>query len=196
MIIKNDENKIVEALSSGKVLAIKTDTVYGLICDAYNKNAIDKIYEIKHREAKKPLSIFVKNVDDVKKYVEKDALTNKVFEIMRTYWPGALTIVLKKKKNVLDNITCGLDSIGIRMSNDKLLLSVLNKIDFPIAQTSCNISGEKEYIDVPTIEEKLGNKIDYIVDGGEILQNIASTVIEVDNDHIKVLRQGVIKIDE
>ena len=112
------------------------------------------------------------------------------------YWPGALTIVLKKKNELLDNITCGLDSIGIRMPNDTLLLSVLNKIDFPLAQTSCNISGEKEYKDIHTIDEKFGNEIDYIIDGGEIINSIASTVIEVDNDHIKVLRQGVISIDE
>ena len=196
MIIKSDENKIVEALSSGKVLAIKTDTVYGLICDAYNKYATDKIYRVKQREAKKPLSIFVKSKDDVEKYVDKNVLTDKVFNIMKMYWPGALTIVLKKKNELLDNITCGLDSIGIRMPNDTLLLSVLNKIDFPLAQTSCNLSGEKEYKDIHTIDEKFGNEIDYIIDGGEILQHVASTVIKVDNDHIKILRQGVIKIDE
>lgn len=196
MIIKSDENKIVEELSSGKVLAIKTDTVYGLICDAYNKYATDKIYRVKQREAKKPLSIFVKSKDDVEKYVDKNVLTDKVFNIMKMYWPGALTIVLKKKNELLDNITCGLDSIGIRMPNDTLLLSVLNKIDFPLAQTSCNLSGEKEYKDIHTIDEKFGNEIDYIIDGGEIINSIASTVIEVDNDHIKVLRQGVISIDE
>lgn len=196
MIISSDENKIVEALTNGKVLAIKTDTVYGLICDALNKNATDKIYKIKHREAKKPLSIFVKNVEDVKKYIDESALTNKVLDIMKTYWPGALTIVSKKKKDILDSIACGLDSIGIRIPNDKLLLSILDKIDFPIAQTSCNISGEKEYTDAHIIDENLGSEIDYIVDGGEITNNIASTVIRIDNDIIKVLRQGDIIIDE
>ena len=81
----------------GKVVAIKTDTVYGLVCNAFDKSATDKIYHIKNRESRKPLSIFVKSIDEVKKYVDEANLTSFVKRIMEKYWPGALTIIFKKK---------------------------------------------------------------------------------------------------
>lgn len=196
MIIREDEKKIVDELIGGKVFAIKTDTVYGLICNAFDKNATEKIYDIKKREHKKPIAIFIKSIDDIKNYVDCDSITDKAISIMKKYWPGALTIIFKKKKGILDNLTCGSDYIGIRIPRDGLLLSIMSKIPFPLAETSCNISGEKEYTKASVINEKLGSEIDYIVDGGEIINNIASTVIRVENDDINVIRQGDIKINE
>lgn len=196
MIIKQDIEKVIEDLKSGKVIAIKTDTVYGLICDASNVEACDKIYKIKRREKRKPLAIFVKAVDEVKKYVLETELSDKVLNIMKKYWPGPLTIIFKKKENVFDHITYGIDSIGIRMPNDKFLSDILNKIDSPLAQTSCNISGEAEYKSATEIENKLGNEVDVIVDGGEIKDTKASTIIAINNNSIEVIREGTIKINE
>ena len=196
MLVSKDVNKIVDALSNGRVVAVKTDTVYGLVCDAFNKSATEKIYSIKRRETQKPISIFVKNLDDIKQYVDNSVLNKEIIELMEKYWPGALTIILKKKQGILDNITCNFDSIGIRIPNDSFLLSVLDRVSFPLAQTSCNISGEQEYTDAHTINEKFGDEIDYIVDGGKILNNVASTIIKIDNNNIHVIRQGDIIIDE
>ena len=196
MIIREDEKKIVKGLIDGKVIAIKTDTVYGLICNAFDKNATEKIYDIKKREHKKPIAIFIKSIDDIKNYVDLDSISNKAIDIMKKKWPGALTIIFKKKKGILDNITCCSEYIGIRIPNDELLLSVMSKTKFPLAETSCNISGEREYTNASTINDKLGSEIDYIVDGGEIINNVASTVIKIENDDINVIRQGDIKIDE
>lgn len=189
-------DNIVEILKTGNVAAIKTDTVYGLVCNAFDKVATAKIYTIKNREVKKPLSIFVKSIDEVKKYVDESNLNDKVLDIMKKYWPGALTIIFKKKGDTFDHITCGKDGIGIRIPNDDALLHILNEIDFPLAETSCNISGEKEYRSANEIREKLGDKIDLIVDGGEVTNNTPSTVISVENNNIKILRKGDIVIDE
>ena len=115
---------------------------------------------------------------------------------MKKYWPGKLTIILKKKQNLFNYLTCGFDTIGIRIPNDRQLLEVLKKVDFPLAETSCNLSGEKEYCNANEIREKLGNTVDLIIDGGEINKNIPSTVIEIVGDEIKVIRQGAILIDE
>lgn len=179
----------------GKVLAIKTDTVYGLICNAFDKKATNKIYEIKRRESKKALSIFVKSIDDVKKYVHPDNLTIQVKRIMQKYWPGALTLVFKKKDDMLNHITENTNSIGIRIPDDKDLLNILDNINFPLAETSCNISGEKEYNNAKEISDKMGDMIDLIVDGGEVINNTPSTVLSVECNELIILRVGALKID-
>lgn len=187
---------IIKKLSErANVIAIRTDTVYGLICNALDKEATEKIYRIKEREKKKPLSIFVKSVDEVKKYVDETNLSNKTLELMNKYWPGALTIVFRKKDDTFDHITANSDGIGIRIPNDRELQLILEKVSFPLAQTSCNISGEKEYRNALEINEHMGNLVDLIVDGGEITNSIPSTVVSVECGDIIVLRNGAIKID-
>lgn len=196
MIIKQDIEKVISDLNSGKVVAIKTDTVYGLVCDANNVEACAKIYKIKRRDKKKPLAIFIKNIDEVKKYVLNSELSTELVNIMEKYWPGPLTIIFKKRKNVFEHLTEGTNTIGIRIPNDEFLLDILNEVDFPLAQTSCNISGENEYKDALEIENKLGNEIDLIIDGGEISNSKASTIIMTYNNNIEVIREGTIKINE
>ena len=191
-----DFNQVIKTLNEGgKVIAIKTDTVYGLICNAFDKKATNKIYEIKRRESKKPLSIFVKSIDDVKKYVHPDNLTSQVSRIMQKYWPGALTLVFKKKDDMLNHITENTNSIGIRIPDDKDLLSILDNINYPLAETSCNISGEKEYNNAKEISDKMGDMIDLIVDGGEVINNTPSTVLSVECNEPIILRVGALKID-
>ena len=156
-----DLDLVVKTLNaSGKIVAIKTDTVYGFICNAFDKKATEKIYLIKHREKRKPLSIFVKNIDEIKKYVSSDNITLSVERLMKKYWPGALTIVFKKKDNTFDHITENSSGIGIRIPDDDDLLSILNSIQFPLAQTSCNVSGEREYKSASEIKERFGDEID------------------------------------
>lgn len=196
MTINQNFEKVIEALKSGKVIAIKTDTVYGLVCNANDIDACNKIYKIKKRERKKPLSIFVKDIESVQNYVSKEELSEYLVHTMHQYWPGPLTIILKKKYNILNHITDGQDSIGIRIPNDDFLLNILNNVDFPLAQTSCNLSGEKEYKNAREIEKKLGNEVDLIVDGGEVKDSVASTIIKFDGKKVKVIREGTIKINE
>lgn len=191
-----DLNIVIKTLCEpGKVVAIKTDTVYGLICNALDRDATDKIYDIKKRESKKPLAIFVKSIDEVPKYVDSSNLTKNVHRIMEKYWPGALTLVFKKKDDLLNHITMNSSGIGIRIPNDENLLYILNHINFPLAQTSCNISGEKEYRNATEIENRLGKVIDLIVDGGEIIDSIASTVLSVECNEPIILRDGAVKLD-
>ena len=186
---------IIKVLSEkGKVIAIKTDTVYGLVCNALDELAVNNIYKIKHRESKKPLSIFVKNIEEVDKYANTSKLTNRAKSIMSKNWPGALTVVLKKKDNSLNHLLSGLDSVGIRIPNDKTLLEILSKIDFPLAETSCNLSGEKEFASANEIKEVLGDKIDLIVDGGIVTNNKPSTVVSLGNDEPFIIRPGDVKI--
>lgn len=196
MIRQMNLDIVVKTLKEeGKVVALKTDTVYGLVCNAFDKKATDKIYSIKNREKRKPLSIFIKNIDEVEKYIDGENLTPYVRRIMERYWPGALTIIFKKKDHAFDNITAGVNSIGIRIPNDNDLINILNSVNFPLAQTSCNISGEAEYRSADEIKSKLGDLIDLIVDGGEVKDNVPSTILSVECNEPIILRDGAIKLD-
>lgn len=187
---------IIELLKNDSfVMAVPTDTVYGLVCNANDENAVKKIYSIKKREKNKPLSLFLKNTNELKKYVDCE-LTSNIKKILDTYWPGKLTVIFKKKKKLYDYITSGKDTIAIRIPHKKLLQEILNKIDFPLAQTSCNLSHEKEYSSAKEIYEKIGDEIDLIVDNIENITNVPSTIIFVDNDKINLIREGDIKLSE
>ena len=114
--------------------------------------------------------------------------------MLNKYWPGALTVIFKKKKNIYDYLTSGKDTIGIRIPDDKLLLDILAKVDFPLAQTSSNMSHEKELKNAKEIYDKFGDKVDLIIQINADVVGKASTIISVENRDIKVLRQGDIKL--
>lgn len=189
-------NNIIELLKNGKVIAIPTDTVYGLICDATNKMSIDKVYDIKKRDKDKPLLIFVKDYKEALKYVEKPINNGAIEDLTDKYWPGSLTIIFKKKKDALTDINPTFDTIGIRVPNDNLLLNILSNVDFPLAQTSCNISGEEPYT-YEEIKSKLIDKIDHIVPPkNETFCKVSSTIIDVTTGTIKLLRPGEVSEKE
>lgn len=177
------------------VMAIPTDTVYALCCNANDDMAIEKIYNIKKRDKNKPISLFVKNKNEIYKYIDCE-INDKISELLDKYWPGQLTVIFKKKKNIFDNLTSKKDTIGIRVPNDKTLLSILNNIDFPLAQTSCNLSGEKEITTAKEIYNKLHNSIDMIIDEKKIASTNPSTIISISNQGINILRQGNVIIDD
>ena len=192
MNVKN----IIDILSQkGKVIVLKTDTVYGFICNAYDDEAINKIYDLKNREKDKPLCIFIKDKKELIKYVDKSNLSDRVNCIIDKYWPGALTIIFNKKDGRDFELISKTNSIGIRIPNDKLILKILNKIDFPLAQTSCNISGEEPYKNIFSIIEKFEDKIDMYLDGGAVTDNVASTILSVVNGEFKIIRVGDVKLD-
>ena len=191
-----DMKDVVKTLSkAGSVVAIKTDTVYGLICNAYDKDAISKIYKLKSRDKKKPLALFIKDVAELEKYVSPDSLTESNMQIAKKYWPGALTIIFKKKDDTFSHLIGDATGIGIRIPNDEDLLNILRGCSFPLAETSCNVAGEEPYIDYQSIIDKFGDNIDLVVDGGLATKNIPSTVLSLESGKPVVLRVGEIVID-
>lgn len=187
------KDKIINVLNNGGVVAIKTDTVYGLVANAFNENAIKKIYNIKKRDENKPLCIFIKNINELNKYTD-NILKNDLLGLLKKYWPGKLTVIFNKKDNSLNYLTKGRNGIGIRIPNDKLLMEVLDGIDYPLAETSCNIEGEKPCVTYEEIKNKFLDKIDLIIDGGEVKENIPSTIITVESGEMFILRKGAIDI--
>ena len=180
MIIEYKE--LIKIKLKDEVIVFQTDTVYGIGCLLNSKKGVERIYEIKSRESKKPLAVLCGNIEQVKTLV-KDF--ESVEDIASKYWPGALTLVLNKNDLVEDYITSGFNTVGVRIPNDPIALGILNAYG-PMAVTSLNLSSEPAVL---KFKETLHfeDKVDYIVLGTD-LSNISSTVYDCVNK--KVLRQG------
>lgn len=189
---------ILNALSKNDgVIAFPTDTVWGLGCKISSSTAVKKIYEIKSREDSKPLIILGSSKQALKPYVKN--WTPKIDKIISKYMPGSLTLVVEKSDLVPDFVTCGFNTIGIRIPNSEILLSLLDNIpENALATTSANISGEPACLSYEEVNSRLGDVLDYIVKYTETAPSgTASTVASIDkNGNIKILRQGETIIDE
>lgn len=196
MYIKlNDENeeevieKTVLALKQGKLIILPTDTVYGISSDAMNKEAVRKIYKLKNRDFSKPCNILACNIEMVENVTKN--ISKKEKEMLEKY---PVTIILKKNDVILDIVTAGKNTIGVRIPNNSFLLKVIERFGKPIVSTSLNLSGEKEKTNLDNLQEEFKNNIDLIIDAGEAKEKNASTIIQIENEKIKVLRQGTVKI--
>ncbi len=192
-INKDELEETIKVINNGGIVIFPTDTVYGVASNALNDDSIKKLFALKERNDKKPICVLTSSVDKIKKvaYIKEDEL-----EIINKYMPGALTIILDKKEHVSDILTSNLKTIGVRIPNNKIALSILEKIDFPLATTSANISGRNDSIQIEDLIDNFKDKVDIIIDGGITDLKISSTIVKIENDEIKVLREGSIKISK
>ncbi len=182
-----DIDKLEKVIKNGGLAIIPTDTVYGIIADATNDNAIRKVFDAKKRTYDKPLIIMISDLDMLTKYVDKiNELEQKIIE---KYWPGRLTILFKKSKLVNGLINNNGEYVGIRLPDNEEIVRLIDKLGVPLVSTSANISENDTATSIAMLEDELLNKIDYIYDGGEIVA-LPSTIIKVDNGNIKYLREG------
>lgn len=181
-------------LMGGELVAIPTETVYGLAANGLDADAVLKIYEAKNRPSFNPLILHVANLDRAKEVA--DSFPEPALLLAKTFWPGPLTLVLKKKQIVSDIVSAGLDSVGIRVPNHPLTLELLRNLDFPLAAPSANPSG---YVSPTTplhVMQQLGDKVAYILDGGNCTVGIESTIVKVTDDEVTVLRLGGIELEK
>ena len=191
-ILKLDQlDFLAGELKAGKVAAIPTDTVYGIAAVMKNPAAIEKMYSIKKRPKNKPLIIFVKDPHDVEDFVEE--LPPFGIDLMERFWPGALTIIFSAGEGLPQGVTAGLDTIGVRMPDNKLVLEILKKVKEPLAVTSANISGKRDLTSAADVERELGSELDYILEGDIKKSPGVSTIVDVTGDHPSIFRPGVIK---
>jgi len=187
---KENLKKIITAFSKGQVLIFPTDTVYGLLCDAYNEKAVGRIFKIKKRKISKPLTVFVKDIAAAKRlaYINKDQE-----KFLKKNWPGAITVILKTKKPYkLSPLVYKDDTIGLRVPDYKLLNLILEKFNKPIAQTSANISGRSAVTKMKDVLEQFGNndiQSDLIINAGDLPKNKPSKVIDFTKNKMKILRR-------
>lgn len=171
----------------GRIICFPTDTVYGVGALADDVEAIGKIYAMKHREAKKPLPILAASTSDVEKIV---IVPNKIKPLIYKFWPGALTVILNKQRNCLPNYK---ETIAVRIPNDDIALQVISKFGI-LATTSVNISGNKELSSIEEIDEMFGDMIDYCITDKTTFTKLPSTIIDVTEGEVKIIRQGSVSI--
>ena len=189
----NDEGiiKSVEIIENGGVIIFPTDTVYGIGCNPYDANAVKKIYEIKSREKIKSLPVLVSSIEIVKQISIIDEFTEK---IIKKYWPGPLTLILKlKDKNLKESLNLE-DKIAVRIPNSVCTLKLLNKCNLLVG-TSANVSGDSSFTDPQECMKNVKN-YDIFVDGGTITSKGESTIIEIENEKIHFIREGALKKED
>jgi len=183
-----------KALEKGKLVIFPTETVYGLGGDATNIKAIKMIYNVKKRPINNPLICHFKNYKQVKENFEINYLDNVLIEL---FWPGPLTLILKKKKssNIKSLLSNNKNYVGCRIPNNKIALSLLKSVDFPIAAPSANIATKISSTEPSHISERL-KKNAYVLEGGSSKLGLESTVLQTFKNKIKILRLGSITVEE
>lgn len=187
-------NLIKETIQSGELIAFPTETVYGLGADGLNEEAVKKIFQVKGRPQDNPLILHIENMEMLKELVEGDL--SKAKDLIDKFWPGPLTLVLKKSKIVPEIITAGLDTVAIRMPNNEIALEIIKISNRPIAAPSANISGRPSPTDAKTCMEDLEGKIPLIIDGGNTLVGLESTVLDITGEVPTILRPGAITLED
>lgn len=192
--IKEDElKKVKETLKKGGIIAFPTDTVYGLACDCFNEDAIEKLYKIKNRPSYKPISVLTDSVEKI--YEVVNTISEKEKEIIDKYMPGDLTIILNKNNKVPSILTADIDTIGVRIPKNRIAQTILENYENPLAVTSANKSGKPNGLEVADFIDDFKNEINIIIDGGKSKIGVPSTIVEIEDNNIKILRQGNLKIE-
>lgn len=191
MLIKNGE-KIKEILENDGVIAFVTDTVWGLGCLPDSEKAVKKIYDIKKREAQKPLILMSSDIQNLKPYVKN--IPPNAENLINKYFPGALTLVLEKSEKTPSYMTSNFDTVGIRVPDNEVFKAICNYAkDKVLATTSANLSHEPSAKTYVQAVENMQGKADLIIeDYGHLAKGLESTVVLVINNEIKILRQGQI----
>jgi tRNA threonylcarbamoyl adenosine modification protein (Sua5/YciO/YrdC/YwlC family) len=183
--------RAVEVLSRGGLIAYPTDTYYGLGCDLTSKKAIERLYQLKGRDKKKPLSILCPDLSDVAKYAH---VSNFAYRTMKGLTPGAFTFILEATRLVPEMMMSKQKQVGIRVPDVPLARALAAGLGRPLVTTSASDEQGEPLIDAKDIKDKLGHGLDLILDGGVTLIE-PSTVVSLIGDSIEVLRQGKGRLD-
>lgn len=193
-IIGRDIEKAAALLKEGRVVAIPTETVYGLAADALNEKAVKRIFEVKDRPAVNPLIVHLANADLIPNYASD--IPDVAGRLIDAFCPGPLTIVLSKKAVVPGMVTANRDTVALRIPAHPVTRQLLKMTGLPLAAPSANPSGYISPTSAEHVFRNMGHKIDYILDGGVCNAGIESTIVGFENDLPVIYRQGVITADD
>ncbi|MGD0349286.1 MAG: L-threonylcarbamoyladenylate synthase [Verrucomicrobiota bacterium] len=182
--------RAAKLLRAGEIVALPTETVYGLAANAFDEKAVAKIFQIKGRPANNPIIVHVASLEMAGRCV-KD-WPNNADQLARAFWPGPLTLVLPRAKEIPDNVTAGGATVGVRWPSHPLIQAVIRECGFPLAAPSANLSGRISPTSAEHVRKQLGGKILLIVDGGPSQVGIESTVLDLTVSPPQVLRPGMI----
>jgi len=183
-----DLEEAASIIKNGGLVAIPTETVYGLGADGLNSEALKKIFLAKNRPMDNPLILHISDISQVYD-LAKDVKESDI-KILEKLWPGPLTVILNKKDSIPNEVTAGLDTVAIRMPDNKITRKFIEICDRPLAAPSANLSTKPSPTSAGDVYEDMNGRIDAIIDGGPCTIGIESTVLDLTEDHPKILRPG------
>ncbi len=192
--IGTDIHKAVDLLTSGELVAIPTETVYGLAGNAFSSTVIKKIFEVKNRPFTNPLIVHIASADKLSSIVKQ--VPGIALQLLHTFSPGPLTLILPKKDIVPDCVTAHSSQVAVRIPNHRLCIELLNMLPFPLAAPSANKFTSISPTNPNHVMNQLSGAIPYILDGGFCDKGIESTIVGFENDTIMVYRLGAITIEQ
>ncbi len=184
----------VDVLANGGVAAIPTDTLYGLAANALDESAVMKIYELKGRPDGMALPLLLSQAEDVRMCAKE--VPQAAWTLMERFWPGALTLVVRKSASIPDIVTAGLDTVALRVPDHPVPREIVETLGAPITGTSANLSGRPGITNPAAVRREFGNTIDFVLDGGVAPGGVASTIVDVSGDGLRVLREGAVSREE
>ncbi len=186
--------KAKSLLEASELVAIPTETVYGLAANCFDPDAVARIFEAKNRPSFDPLIVHIPGRGPLDSFVSE--IPEVAERLAETFWPGPLTLVLKKKPVLPDIVTSGLDTVGVRVPDHPLTLQLLRILDFPLAAPSANPFGYVSPTRAEHVNAQLGDKISYVLDGGSCRIGVESTILGFENDVPVLYRPGGIALEE
>ncbi|MDD5006239.1 MAG: L-threonylcarbamoyladenylate synthase [Candidatus Omnitrophica bacterium] len=174
-------NQVIDILSSGGLVALPTETVYGLAANYNDAKAVEKLHAVKNRSKDKPFTLLICDINEIDNFA-CDVLP-AAYRLADRFWPGPLTIILKSKDK---------PTVGLRMPDCRVALDILKQLDFPLVCPSANLSGKREPLSAEDVLEDLKGKIELVLDGGKVRLGIPSTVVDASSLPFKILRKGFI----
>ena len=188
-ILQREIEKGIKILQQGGVIVYPTDTVYGLGADAFNSTAVERIYEIKNRPKHRQFPLLIADVERLATMAEP--IPEIAWFLARRFWPGGLTLVLPKTDSLPVYLAPG-PTIAVRVPNHPVCLALIQHLGNPIIGTSANVSGQPAALTAEEVGQQLGEKIDFIINGGQCPGGKESTVVDVTHESPIILRQGII----
>lgn len=184
--------RAADVIRGGGIVAFPTETYYGLGVDPFNKDGLDRLFELKKRSFSKPILVIIDNLSQL------DQLTTDVPEqyhrLITNYWPGPLTLIFPALSSLSSVLTGGSGTIGIRMSSSAVATEICKSAGIPISATSANISGQPPATNVDEVASYFGKNIDLLIDGGVSESPQASTIATLDGQRLRIVRQGVLQL--
>jgi tRNA threonylcarbamoyl adenosine modification protein (Sua5/YciO/YrdC/YwlC family) len=187
---------VAERLKAGQVVALPTDTFYGLAADPLNLRAVERIYEVKSRQRNKPLSLLIASIDQAEDLARP--LPELFYLLARKYWPGPLTLIVRAAPKLPLKVTANSGNVALRVPAAAIPIEIMKVTGTPVTATSANVSGATECTTADQVRGQLGDLIPIIVDGGTSPRSVASTIIDLSSEdgdwHVQ--REGAIPLQE
>jgi L-threonylcarbamoyladenylate synthase len=185
--------KAIKILKQGGIVIFPTDTAFGIGCRIDKEDAVKRLFKIRKRPESKAIPVLIDSIETAREYVED--IPQEVEDLMKKYWPGALTIILRcNRAKVLSLVRGGGETVGIRMPNNKIIQEIISEVGKPILGPSANFSGDKTPYSFEDLDKELIGLVDLVIKGDTNSEKMSSTVIDCSRKPWRIMREGATKI--